>query len=421
MPPRLSRPFQFLVASALVASGGLLLAQDAAPPAPTTPSGAIGDGSGSYEVGGIRVDVSAGNADAARYAGWRLAQRKGWQMLAQRLGASVGSVSDGTLDSMVSGIIIENEQIGPNRYIARLGVLFSRARAGALLGVADQEQRSTSMLTIPIAYSGGAAIAFEQDNPWVQAWGRFRTGNSSIDYVRPSGTGNDSLLLNLGQTTRPGRAWWRIVLDQYGSNDILVPIVRLSRQWPGGPIIGAFEARHGPDNKVVTRFTLRVGNADALPLLLDEGVKRIDAAYQADLRSGGLQPDSSLAYVPPVAPTPTPTPTPTDTPTDAAVAAPGGAITIAPGDTATVAITVQVDTPGAAAVTATEAALRGLTGVRSAVTTSLALGGVSVMRVAYDADPAMFRAQLEAKGWVVTGSGTTIRIRRAQASDGNPG
>ena len=420
MPPRLSRPFQFLVASALVASGGLLLAQDAAPPAPTSPSGAIGDGSGSYEVSGIRVDVSAGNADAARYAGWRLAQRKGWQMLAARLGSGAGSVSDGTLDSMVSGIIIENEQIGPNRYIARLGVLFSRARAGALLGVADQEQRSTAMLTIPIAYSGGAAIAFEQDNPWVQAWGRFRTGNSSIDYVRPSGTGNDSLLLNLGQTTRPGRAWWRIVLDQYGSNDILVPIVRLSRQWPGGPIIGAFEARHGPDNKVVTRFTLRVGNADALPLLLDEGVKRIDAAYQADLRSGGLRPDSSLAYVPPVAPTPTPTPTPTDTPTDAA-GTPGGAITLAPGDTATVAITVQVDTPGAAAVTATEAALRGLTGVRSAVTTSLALGGVSVMRVAYDADPAMFRAQLEAKGWVVTGSGTTIRIRRAQASDGNPG
>lgn len=420
MPPRLSRPFQFLVAATLVASGGLLLAQDAAPPAPTSPSGAIGDGSGSYEVGGIRVDVSAGNADAARYAGWRLAQRKGWQMLAARLGVGSSGISDGTLDSMVSGIIIENEQIGPNRYIARLGVLFSRARAGALLGVADQEQRSTSMLTIPIAYSGGAAIAFEQDNPWVQAWGRFRTGNSMIDYVRPSGTGNDALLLNLGQTTRPGRAWWRIVLDQYGSNDILVPIVRLSRQWPGGPIIGAFEARHGPDNKVVTRFTLRVGNADALPLLLDEGVKRIDAAYQAELRGGALQPDSSLAYVPPVAPTPTPTPTPTDTPTDAVVV-PGGAITIAPGDTATVAITVQVDTPGAAAVTATETALRGLTGVRSAVTTSLALGGVSVMRVTYDADPTLFRAQLEAKGWVVSGSGTTIRIRRAQASDGNPG
>ena len=103
----------------------------------------------------------------------------------------------------------------------------------ALLGVADQEQRSTSMLTIPIAYSGGAAIAFEQDNPWVQAWGRFRTGNSSIDYVRPSGTGSDSLLLNLGQTTRPGRAWWRTVLDQYGSNDMLVPIVRLSHLTTG--------------------------------------------------------------------------------------------------------------------------------------------------------------------------------------------
>ncbi|KAA5683564.1 heavy-metal-associated domain-containing protein, partial [Pseudomonas aeruginosa] len=67
--------------------------------------------------------------------GWRLAQRKAWVQLSQRLGAGGGLVSDGTLDQLVSGIVIENEQIGPTRYIAKLGVLFNRARAASLLGV----------------------------------------------------------------------------------------------------------------------------------------------------------------------------------------------------------------------------------------------------------------------------------------------
>ena len=57
--------------------------------------------------------------------------------------------------------------------------------------------------------------------------------------------------------------------------------------------------------------------------------------------------------------------------------------------------------------------MRGVPGVRSAQTTSLALGGMSVMRVVFDGDPARSRAALEARGWQVLGSGTTLRIRRA--------
>jgi hypothetical protein len=388
------------LALAIAVTGGIVAAQgDDGGDAATTP----GDSSGSYEVSGVQVDVTAKTAEAARTGGWRIAQRKGWQMLSQRLGGDGSLVSDGTLDSMVSGIVVENEQIGPNRYVARLGVLFSRARAGALLGVAGRSMRSAPMLTIPIEWSGGAGQAFEQKTAWQEAWNRYRTGNSAIDYVRPAGSGPDSLLLNAGQAGRPGRAWWRTILDQYGASDILIPVVRLSRQWPGGPIIGVFEARHGPDNRIIARFTLRVGNGDALPVLLDAGVKRIDDAYQAALRGGVLHTDPGLSYR-----LPTATEVVDEEPGESAVEA----VDTADVPTGT-AISIQVDTPGAASVSATESALRGVPGVRSAITTSLALGGVSVMRVAFDGDPAALRPLLEARGWTVQGSGTTLRIRRA--------
>ena len=78
-----------------------------------------------------------------------------------------------------------------------------------------------------------------------------------------------------------------------------------------------------------------------------------------------------------------------------------------------IAVTLQYDSPTASSVANTESALRGIAGVRSAGTTSLALGDVSLMRVTFDGDPAALRSALEARGYQVIGSGTTLRIRRA--------
>ena len=359
------------------------------------------DGGGAFEVSGVTVDVAAPTAEAARLGGWRLAQRKAWVQLSRRLGGGGGLVSDGTLDQLVSGIVVENEQIGPTRYVARLGVLFDRGRAGAVLGIPVFSDRSTPMLVMPLQWSDGVGQVFEGRSAWQQAWARFRTGNSSIDYVRPAGTGPDSLLLNAGQAARPGRGWWRTILDQYGASDVLIPTVRLYRQWPGGPVIGVFQARHGPDNTLLGAVTLRVGSAEGLPQLLDTGVQRLDALYSRALTSGKLRPDIGLA--PPPAPTPTATPTPTtlDQLIETLVPAGAGA-----------ALTLQYETPGTSSVANTEALLRGIPGVRSAATTSLALGGVSLMRVVVD-DQAAFAAAMQARGYQLLGSGTTLRLRRA--------
>ena len=367
------------------------------------------DSSGDFEVSGVSVDVAAKTAESARLGGWRLAQRKAWVQLSRRLGAGGGLVSDGTLDQLVSGIVVEHEQIGPTRYIARLGVLFDRGRAASVLGISAYSDRSRPMLLVPLQVSGGVETVFEQRNDWQQAWARFRTGNSAIDYVRPSGTGADSLLLNAGQISRPGRGWWRTIIDQYGAADILIPVVRLYRSYPGGPVIGVFQARRGPDNDLIGSFTLRVGSAAGLPQLLDTGVARMDALFQQALRGGALGLDPTLS--------PPPEPEPVIDPDAIEDSAGGETLAEIVGDTAAanagIAITVQFDTPGASAVANTEGLIRGIAGVRSATTTSLALGGLSLMRVTYDGDPDALRAALEVRGYQVTGSGQTLRIRRA--------
>ncbi|WP_165831148.1 heavy-metal-associated domain-containing protein [Sphingomonas pokkalii] len=365
--------------------------------------------SGSFEVNGVTVDVSGKTADAARQGGWRIAQRKGWEKLALQLTGKASALPDSALDSIVTGIVVEREQVGPNRYIASLGILFDRAKAGSILGVSIAVTHSAPMLLVPLQFSGGSGQVFERDTAWARAWNRLRAAGSTIDYVRLRGTGADRLLVNSGQTLRRGRNWWRTILDQYGATDILMAEVQLRREYPGGPIVGVFAASHGPDRQPVTSFALRIDNGDAIDALFDTAVGRIDKAYQAALANGELRTDTVLAARPPVAQT-----VPDALDPEAAVATP--APTPGTDPAAQTAISVQVDTPNAAAVTASEAAVRGVPGVRSANTTSLALGGISVMRVAYDGSQAGLRSALEARGWSVQEGPGVIRIRRGGAS-----
>lgn len=356
------------------------------------------DGSGAYEVNGIQVDVAARTADQARTGGWREAQRKGWKMLWARVNGkpieNAPGLPDSTLDSISGGIVVEREQIGPNRYIATLGILFDRARAGELLGVKGAMRRSAPMLVIPIEWSGGTPVSFERRSEWQKAWARYRPLNSAIDYVRVSGTGADPVLLNAAQTRRPGRGWWRMLLDQYGAADIVVPEVTLFRQWPGGPVIGRFVARRGADAAIVTSFTLTAESGDGLPAMLDRGIDRIDAAYSRALQEGSFKADKSLVIETPVE----------EVPIDDVLAQLATA--------ATTTITVQVDTPDPAALRASESALRAMTGVTGVQTGSLALGGISVLRVNFSGPPQAFREALAARGWQVEDAGGSLRIRR---------
>jgi hypothetical protein len=371
------------------------------------------DSASTFEVTGVDVDVTAQDGQKAREEGWREAQRKGWQALwaktnGQALSAAP-TLSDSELDNMVSAIVVEQEQIGPKRYIATLGVLFDRSRTGPVLGVGGVVHRSAPMLVVPVMVTGSSFQSFESRTEWQKAWARFRTGNSPVDYVRPVGNGIDPLLLNEAQTRRPGRAWWRMLLDQYGAADVIVPEVRIHRLWPGGPAIAAFTARHGPDGQVLGGFTLRVENSGAIPHLLDEGVRRLDEIYAAALAGGALRPDPSLAPPPVAAVEAVPDEQTSETLVPDAGTAPVAAMTT---------FSVQVETPDAAAVNRAELGVSRVRGVTSALTTSLALGGTSVMRVTYMGDPASFQAALQAAGWQVSGSGTSLRIARGGGGGG---
>lgn len=362
------------------------------------------DSSGTLEITGIHVDVGATDAQSARYAGWRIAQRQGFRALWAKMHNvpinQAPNLPDGVLDQIVSSVNVEREQIGPNRYIADLGVLFDRARAAQFLGVEGGEiQRSVPMLLIPVMVSGGTATTVELRNVWQRAWAQFRTSQSPIDYVRVSGMGSDPLLINASQTARPGRGWWRNLLDLYGAADILVAEVQLQRLYPGGPARARFIARHGPDNQIVGGFTLTAPNSDAIPAMMAQGVQRMDQIFANALAAGALSRDPSLNQPPPP-------PMPQLPPLEKPVAKP-----VNTGN----AYQIQVSGSDVNMYNFAMAHLRTLAGIDSATPQQINAKGTSYILVKYHGDITQLAAALSARGWVVETSGTVVKIRSSSA------
>ncbi len=382
---------------------------------------------GDFEVTGVKVDVHGDDAFDARKKGWEEAQRKAWKMLYKRTqGGDSAGLPDSTLNTIVSAIIVEQEQIGPKRYIATLGVMFDRARAGSILGVGGRRLRSPPLLVLPIMWSGGSPQVFENRTEWQKAWARFRSGESVIDYVRPYGSDSESLVLTAGQANRPSRRWWRNILDQFGAADVIIPIVRLTYAYPGGPVKARFTARYGPDNKYIDSFTLKVARSEDIPKMLDQGIVRLDNIYASALSRGVLKTDKSLIMEDPF----------NLDELDLADFDIGDDVAVAVGDgdaaattaengasetageapvaaqAATTSISVQFDTPDVGAVGRGESSVRSIPGVTSASTSSLALGGVSVMSVSYRGDISGLAQALRSQGWQVQQGAGALRISR---------
>ena len=372
------------------------------------------------EVSGIEVNTTGKNGQEAREAGWREAYKLAWAKL------NGPAMPESQIESMVSAVVIEHEQIGPRRYIAKLTVTFDRAHAGQFVGSTDGvvAAHSAPMLIVPVLYSGGVAQVYEVRSPWQRAWAEFRAGTSPIDYIRPVGGGADSLLLTAGQVQRRSRAWWRGVLDEFGASDVIVPIARLERQWPGGPVRGTFTARYGPDSIFIESFTLTANDDEGIPAMLTQAVQRFDTIYGQALAQGVLKPDPTLNERPGMDPAVAALIAAARNAEAAAriddadvVTAPNAAATptAAPSVSAPAAAssyTVQFASPDARSVDAALGAVRAASGVQGASTSSIAIGGVSVMRVTYAGDLNALAAALRARGWQVTAGSGGLSIRR---------
>ena len=197
--------------------------------------------------------------------------------------------------------------------------------------------------------------------------------------------GVDPLLVNAAQTRRPGRGWWRNVLDLYGAANILVAEVRLDRLYPGGPTKGRFIGKFGPDGRTLGSFELTAKDSADLPRMMSEGVQRMDDLFAQALAAGIVRGDPDLIIQPPP-------------PVEEEEEAP----------TVQTVMTVSITAPNDAWLGYGLAVIRSIPGVSIS-------GAGNVVTVNYARGPAALRDQLVARGLSASLEGGTIRLVSAPA------
>ena len=150
--------------------------------------GAAAQGSNTYTVTGVDVDVTAPDAVQARQQGIAEARRKAAKMLVDRVvapedRARVAMPSDPSLEGMVRGIEFVRERSAPGRYIATLNVVFQPEQVKAWLGGAGvkiAETVSRPALVIPLWKGRAGVEPLDDRNAWREAWRTLDTSGSSV-------------------------------------------------------------------------------------------------------------------------------------------------------------------------------------------------------------------------------------------------
>ena len=150
--------------------------------------GVLAQGSNSYTVTDVDVDVTAPDAVQARQQGIAEARRKAAKMLLDRMvtpedRARVAIPNDASLEGMVRGIEFVRERSAPGRYIATLNVVFSPDPVKAWLGgagVKTAETVSRPALVIPLWKGKAGVEPLDDRNGWREAWRTLDTAGSSV-------------------------------------------------------------------------------------------------------------------------------------------------------------------------------------------------------------------------------------------------
>lgn len=193
---------------------------------------------GAFVVSGISVDQTAASAAQAREAAVAEGQRKGLQLLFERLvpaaqQSRLPRLSNAQIADLVQSFEVENERVSSVRYIGTLRFRFRPDDIRSLLrdsGIAFSEQTSRPLVVLPIMWREGRAMLWEDGNTWRTAWGQTARAEGLVPLIAPLGDLADIGAITADQATKGEAAAVARIAQRYDAGGALIPVA----QFDGG-------------------------------------------------------------------------------------------------------------------------------------------------------------------------------------------
>ena len=152
-----------------------------------------------FTVVGIKEDVTADNAAAARDQAFVQAQQNAFRKLAERLlsdeDARALAMPEATdISAMIKNFEITDEKIAPVRYAATYTFRFKGDAVHEFLsgqGKAFTDVRSKPVLVVPFYQQGAQTVLWGAANPWLAAWSRIESYQGLVPVIVPIGDVSD--------------------------------------------------------------------------------------------------------------------------------------------------------------------------------------------------------------------------------------
>jgi Uncharacterized protein conserved in bacteria (DUF2066) len=266
--------------------------------------GANAQGSSTYTVTGVDVDVTAPDAVQARQQGLAEARRKAAGMLIDRVvapedRARIRVPSDASLEGMVRGIEFVRERSAPGRYIATLNVVFQPDQVKGWLGssgVKVAETVSRPALVIPLWKGKAGVEPLDDRNAWREAWRTLDTSGSAVPVTVLRGDQLDQSAVTAEELYVGDVSALARLNERYRAPTILVAIVEGDKET--GPLsVGGlrYDAQTGARSEI-PRTT--VADAGQLPGAAKEIHAKLDEQWRTVATVRRDSQDTLDVYVP---------------------------------------------------------------------------------------------------------------------------
>ena len=248
-----------------------------------------------YTVHGIKVDITAESAAAARDLAITEGQRQAFARLMKRLvlrsdQKNLLVPSDLQIQGMLATLQVENEKTSPTRYIATMVLRFQLSRVRKFLreaGVVFSETPSKPRLVLPVFETGGVQVLWDKPNPWWEVWSDFVSRPYAVvPLFLPEGSLPDVAAVSAGQALLGKEDHLLRLASRYGLDDVLVAHAVLVQDLKTRiPRLHVTLHQFGPagDDTVIQSFTGTVKKD--IPELLRSGTKNSMQRMEDDWKS----------------------------------------------------------------------------------------------------------------------------------------
>lgn len=251
-----------------------------------------------FTVHGVRVDVTAASAVAARTEAFEKAQQDAFKMLAERLlpesdAKEFQAPPSTTISPMVKDFEITGEQLSRVQYI---GTYTFRFKENAIRNffadknVSFSDVRSKPVLILPFYQWGSKNVLWGENNPWLAAWGKTDTQQGLVPVQVPIGDISDVNDIGDAQALTYSTDKLHNMIQRYGAGEAIIVIA--APKWEGGDGNGApvslemmiYRTDLGAPSFVKTVNVTAQEKAGA-ETIFEAGVRAVRQTFQSDWKS----------------------------------------------------------------------------------------------------------------------------------------